>query len=252
MAEAQRLRGKSAIVTGAASGFGAGIARRFVEEGARVAIVDKNIASAEALAAELGDSAMALACDVSSARDVEAVRDATLARFGRIDILVNNAAVPQSPTPLEEVEEDVFDRLLAVNVKALYVASRAIVPVMRAGGGGAIVNIGSTGGVRPRPNLTWYNATKGFVLTATKAMAVELAPARIRVNAINPVAGDTPMLAAFMGDGAKINLDSFIASIPLGRLCQPSDIGAAAAFLCSDDGAFITGVALEVDGGRCV
>ena len=251
MAEAQRLRGKSAIVTGAASGFGAGIARRFVEEGARVAILDLNIAAATALADGLGEAAIAIACDVSKFGELEAAREATLAKFGRIDILVNNAAIPQAPTPLDELSEEIFDRLLAVNVKAIYATSRAMVPVMRANGG-AIINIGSTGGVRPRPNLTWYNATKGFVLTATKAMAIELAPARIRVNAINPVAGETPMLATFMGDGANLNLDAFIASIPLGRLCQPADIGAAAAFLASDDGAFITGVALEVDGGRCI
>ena len=251
MAEAQRLRGRNAIVTGAASGFGAGIARRFVEEGARVAIVDLNGAAAKAVADELGEAAIAIACDISKLSDIEAARDATLAKFGRIDILVNNAAMPQSPTPLDELSEEIFDRLLAVNVKAIYATSRAIVPVMRAHGG-AIINIGSTGGVRPRPNLTWYNATKGFVLTATKAMAIELAPVRIRVNAINPVAGETPMLATFMGDGANLNLDAFIASIPLGRLCQPADIGAAAAFLASDDGAFITGVALEVDGGRCI
>jgi len=248
MAEAQRLRGKTAFVTGAASGFGAGIARRFVEEGANVAIVDTNRTAAEALAEELGDAAIALICDVSRSSDIESARDATLTRFGRIDILINNAAVPQSPTPLEDVAEEIFDRLIAVNVRALYLTARAIVPAMRTHGG-SIIHIGSTGAARPRPNLTWYNATKGFVQTATKAMAIELAPARIRVNAINPVAGDTPMLAAFAGNADPA---AFIASIPLGRLCTPADIGAAAAYLCSDDGAFITGVALEVDGGRCI
>lgn len=247
-----RLAGKVAIVTGAASGFGAGIARRFVGEGARVVIADLNGEGARTLAAELGEAATAVAADVSRDADVAALAAAARDFGGRIDLLVNNAGTPQRPQPLERVSEAEFDRLLSVNAKSVYLTARHVVPLMKAAGGGAIVNIASTGGVSPRPNLTWYNASKGWMITATRAMAIELARFGIRVNAINPVAGDTPMLPSFMGEDTEEARARILTTIPLRRLSTPADIAAAAVFLCSDEASMVTGVALEVDGGRCL
>jgi 3-oxoacyl-[acyl-carrier protein] reductase len=256
-ADKGRLAGKLAIVTGAASGFGAGIARRFAAEGARVVIADLNGDGAQALARELGAAAKAVRADVSRDADVAALADAATAFAsdlgGRIDIVVNNAGVGQLPKPLESVDEAEFDRLLVVNVKSVYLTARHVVPAMKAAGGGAILNIASTGGVSPRPNLAWYNASKGWMIAATRAMAIELARWQIRVNAINPVAGDTPLLATFMGgEDTPAARERILATIPLRRLSTPADIAAAAVFLCSDEASMITGVALEVDGGRCL
>jgi 3-oxoacyl-[acyl-carrier protein] reductase len=251
--DAGRLAGKVAIVTGAASGFGAGIARRFVGEGARVVIADLNEAGAQSLAGELGAAAKAVRTDVSRDADVAALARAATAFGGRVDIVVNNAGVGQLPKPLESVDEAEFDRLLQVNVKSVYLTARHVVPAMKAAGGGAIVNIASTGGVSPRPNLAWYNASKGWMIAATRAMAIELARWQIRVNAINPVAGDTPLLATFMGgEDTPEARARILTTIPLRRLSTPDDIAAAALFLCSDEASMVTGVALEVDGGRCL
>jgi len=247
-----KLQGKTAIVTGGASGFGEGIVRRFAEEGARVIVADRNEAAARALAEELGDKRLGLRVDVANATDVASLVKQTLELTGRLDILVNNAGVGHTPQPMEGLSEDEFDRIFAVNAKAIYLLAREVVPVMKAAGGGAILNIASTGGVSPRPNLTWYNASKGWVITATRAMAVELAASQIRVNALNPVAGETPLLKTFMGEDTPEIRAKFLSSIPLGRFSTPADMGAAAAFLCSDDASMITGVALEVDGGRCI
>lgn len=247
-----KLQGKTAIVTGGASGFGEGIVRRFAEEGARVIVADRNGEAARALAEELGDARRGVRVDVADAADVAALVEQTLELTGRLDILVNNAGVGHTPQPMEGLSEDEFDRIFAVNAKAIYLLAREVVPVMKAAGGGAILNIASTGGVSPRPNLTWYNASKGWVITATRAMAVELAASQIRVNALNPVAGETPLLKTFMGEDTPEIRAKFLSSIPLGRFSTPADMGAAAAFLCSDDAAMITGVALEVDGGRCI
>jgi 3-oxoacyl-[acyl-carrier protein] reductase len=247
-----KLQGRTAIVTGGASGFGEGIVRRFAEEGARVIIADRNGEAARALAEELGDRHLGLRVDVSDAADVTALVEQTLELTGRLDILVNNAGVGHTPQPMEDLSEEEFDRIFAVNARAIYLLAREVVPVMKSAGGGAILNIASTGGVSPRPNLTWYNASKGWVITATRAMAVELAPSQIRVNALNPVAGETPLLKTFMGEDTPEVRARFLSSIPLGRFSTPADMGAAAAFLCSDDAAMITGVALEVDGGRCI
>jgi 3-oxoacyl-[acyl-carrier protein] reductase len=253
MADANlRLSGQAAVVTGGASGFGEGIVRRFVAEGARVGVADLNLEAAQRLAEELGPAAVALAVDVADAARVAAMATEAQARLGRITIVVNNAGVPQAPGALTEMPEEEFDRILAINAKSVFLTSRAFVPAMTAAGGGAILNIASTGGVRPRPNLTWYNASKGWMIAATKAMAIELAPAGIRVNALNPVAGDTPMLNTFIGGDSDEARARIVATIPLGRLSTPADIAAAAAFLCSADAAMITGVALEVDGGRCI
>ena len=245
-----RLDGKSAIVTGAGSGFGAGIAERFAAEGARVLVADVNLAGANEVAERIGG--LACRADVADAGSVAAMVRAALDAFGRIDVLVNNAGVTHLPAFLEDVSEADFDRVLAVNVKAVYLTARAIVPLMKAQGRGAIVNIASTAGVSPRPRLNWYNASKGWLITATKAMAVELAPFGIRVNALNPVAGETPLLKSFMGEDTPEMRAKFLATIPLGRFSTPADIAGAALFLASDEAAMVTGVAMEVDGGRCI
>ncbi len=245
-----RLKNRTAIVTGGASGFGEGIVRKFVEEGARVMVADINGAGAARLAGELG--ALACTVDVSDAGSIAGLAETARNSFGVPDILVNNAGITHLPQPMEEVAEDEFDRVFAVNCKSVYLAARALVGAMKARGSGTILNIASTAGVSPRPRLNWYNASKGWMITATKAMAVELAPHGIRVNALNPVAGETPLLASFMGEDTPEMRAKFLATIPLGRFSTPRDIGNAAAFLCSDEASMITGVCLEVDGGRCI
>ncbi|MFO1208614.1 MAG: glucose 1-dehydrogenase [Amaricoccus sp.] len=245
-----RLAGKTALVTGGASGFGAGIARKFGAEGADVLIADLDGRAAEALAVELG--ARAVTADVARAEGVEAMAAAVEAAFGRLDVLVNNAGVTHLPAALEDVSEADFDRVLAVNAKAIYLAARRFVPAMKARGAGVILNTASTAGISPRPRLSWYNASKGWVITATRAMAVELAPFGVRVNALCPVAGETPLLRSFMGEDTPEMRAKFLATIPLGRFSTPEDLGNAAAFLCSDEASMLTGVALEVDGGRCI
>ena len=245
-----RLEGKTALVTGAGSGFGAGILRRFIEEGARVLAVDVNEEGLAAIASETG--AIAHRADVADAASVAGMAAAAQQAFGGLDILVNNAGVTHQSGPLEDVGEDEFDRVMAVNNKAVYLAARAFVPMMKAAGGGSILNIASTAGVSPRPNLSWYNASKGWMITATRAMAVELAPHAIRVNAVNPVAGETPLLASFMGEDTPEMRAKFLSTIPIGRFSQPEDIANAALYLCSDEASMVTGVAMEVDGGRCI
>ncbi len=252
-----RLKDKIAIVTGGASGFGAGIARKFVAEGAQVLIADRDLQAGLDVAASLGPNARALRVDVGNPTDVATMMDAAEAHFGGLHILVNNAGVGHRPQPLEELPEDEFDRIVAVNMKAIYLAAREVVPRFKAqkersGQGGVILNMASTAGVSPRPRLTWYNASKGWVITATRSMAVELAPFGIRVVALNPVAGETPMLKTFMGEDTPEVRAKFLATIPLGRFSTPEDLGNAACFLCSDEASMITGVAMEVDGGRCI
>jgi 3-oxoacyl-[acyl-carrier protein] reductase len=245
-----RLAGKVAIVTGAASGFGAEIARRFVEEGARVVLADLDQSAGERTAREIG--AGFIAVDVSSGRDSGRMIAAAIERFGRLDILVNNAGRPQAPEPIVETDEQEFDRLMAVNAKAIFLAARHAVPVMRRQGGGVILNTVSVAAIRPRPNLAAYNASKGAALTLTKSLAIELAADRIRVNAVCPGPGDTPMLATFVGGDSETHRAGFLSSIPMGRLCSPRDVADAMVFLASDEASFITGVVLEVDGGRCI
>ena len=245
-----RLQDKIAIVTGAGSGFGAGIARKFAAEGARVVVADLNGDAARAIAEAVGG--IAVTANVATEDGIRAMTEAALNLGGRVDILVNNAGVTHLPSPMEEVSEADFDRILAVNCKAIYLAARTIVPLMKAQKSGAIVNIASTAGVSPRPRLSWYNASKGWVITATRAMAVELAPFGIRVNALNPVAGETPLLASFMGEDTPEMRAKFLSTIPIGRFSTPEDLGNAACFLASDEASMITGVAMEVDGGRCI
>ena len=247
-----RLQNKIAIVTGGGSGFGEGIVRKFVAEGAKVLIADRNLEGAARVAESVGDQATAFEADVASQGGFESIVEATKSAFGGLHILVNNAGVGHLPQPLESVEEDVFDRVAAVNMKAIYFGAKAVVPLFKAQKYGAILNVASTGGVSPRPNLTWYNASKGWAITATRGMAVELAPFGIRVNAINPVAGDTPLLKTFMGEDTPDIRAKFLSTIPIGRFSTPEDMGNAAAFLCSDEASMITGVAMEVDGGRCI
>lgn len=249
-----RLAGKVAIVTGAASGFGRGIAELFAAEGAKVVIADLNGESAVELARLLGEGiAVAATVDVSKRADVEAMVRVAVDAFGGLDILVNNAGYTHKNQSLMTVSEDDFDRIYAVNVKSIYLATLAAVPEMEKRGGGVIINTASTAGVRPRPGLTWYNGSKGAALVLTKSMAVELAPKKICVNAINPVIGETGLLEQFMGlPDTPENRAKFLAGIPLGRMSKPSDIANAALFLADPASNFITGVAIEVDGGRCI
>lgn len=241
------INGRTVLVTGAASGFGAGIASRFAEEGARVLVTDIDAAAGARHADAIGGRFIEM-----NVAEEESVSNALATLDAPVDILVNNAGIGLTPQPLTDVSPADFDRLLNVNVRSIYLTARAIVPGMRARGGGAILNIASTAGVSPRPGLTWYNASKGWVITATRSMAVELAAENIRVNAINPVAGETPLLSTFMGGDTEENRARFLATIPLGRFSTPTDIASAACFLCSEEASMITGVALEVDGGRCV
>lgn len=246
------LENKTAIITGAGSGFGEAMARKFAREGANVVVVDRDAAGAKRVAGELVGKGLAVEADIASENGVaEAVRQAQM-QFGRIDILINNAGIGHKPQPAENVQPDEFDRIVGVNIRGIYLMSRALIPHFKDNGGGVILNIASTGAARPRPNLTWYNATKGWVVSATKALAIELAPENIRVNALNPVAGETPLLTTFMGEDTEEIRQKFRASIPLGRLLKPEDLAESAAFLCSPAASMITGVALDVDGGRSI
>ena len=246
-----RLKNKIAIVTGAASGFGEGIARRFADEGARVLVADID-AERGARVAQAIPNGLFHRVDVADGRQVQAMIQAATEAFGGLDILVNNAGIAQRRGPLDGFSEEQFDRLYAVNVKSIYHATLAALPIFRQRGGGVIVNTASTAAGRPRPGLTWYHGSKGAVVSLTRSLAVELAPDRIRVNAINPVIGETALTAEFMGGDTPELRKSFVASVPLGRMSRPTDIANAALYLVSDEAEFITGVCLDVDGGRSV
>lgn len=248
-----RLNGKTALVTGAASGFGRGIAQTYIREGASVAIVDLNAQGARAVAEDLGPNAIAVTCDVTQGDQVEAAVQQTLSAFGQLDIVVNNAGWTNPNQPLMETDEATFRKIYDINVLSIFHMTKSCVPVWRGQGGGVMLNVGSTAGIRPRPGLTWYNSSKGAVNLMTRSLAVELAPDRIRVCGIAPVMGVTGLLEQFMGvPDTPENRAKFIATIPLGRLSEPQDIANAALYLGSDEAAFITGVILEVDGGRTV
>ena len=249
----KKLDNKVAIVTGAGNGFGEGIARLFVREGARVLIVDLDQNRAQAVAESIGENAIAVRCDVSLAQDVNSAVEICTQRFGIPDVVVNNAGTTHRNQPMLDVDEETFDRVFNVNVKSIFHMARAAIPLMRQQGHGSIINIGSTAGIRPRPGLTWYNASKGAVNLLSKSMAVELGPEGIRVNAICPVMGGTGMIEQFLGTAdtpeARMRITT---GIPLGRLSTPMDVAQAALFLASEDSAFITGIELPVDGGRTI
>jgi 3-oxoacyl-[acyl-carrier protein] reductase len=247
----QQLEGKIAIVTGAATGFGEAMARLFVAEGARVVIADLDAKKGEAVAGELGASAAFVRCDVADGAEVRALVNACVTRFGTPDIVVNNAGITHLNRPMLDIDERTYDRMFDVNVKSIYHMARAVIPLMRERRRGVILNIGSTAGIRPRPGLAWYNASKGAVNLLSKSMAVELGADGIRVNAICPVLGETGMMETLMGTpDLPENRARFLATIPLGRLCRPIDVAAAALYLASDAAQFITGVEFPVDGGR--
>ena len=245
-----RLQGKVAIVTGGGSGMGEAIAETYAREGAHVAVIDIDGNAAKTVAARIGNAAIAIRCDVTKRSDIDAAVVETASKFGGLNVLVNNAGVAQPNKPMLDVSEKEFDRVFAVNVKGLFMFTQAVVPLMR-GQGGVIINIGSTAGLRPRPGLAAYNATKGAVHNLTKTLAVELAPDKIRVCAIAPVATDTPLLPTFLGPAPGMR-EKFIATVPLGRLATAQDIADTALFLASDEAKFLTGNIMEVDGGRCV
>lgn len=250
-----QLAGKVTVITGSGSGFGEGIAKACAREGAWVVVSDINEEGGRRVTQEIettGGSAVFFKADVSDSADTKALVDYAQSHYGRFDVLVNNAGVGHLRKPMTEVTEEEFDLVFAVNVKGIYHTAKAAVPVMREQGHGVIVNIASTGAVSPRPGLTWYNASKGAVTTLTKSMAIELAPDRIRVNALNPVAGDTPLLPTFLGEDTPETREAFRASVPLGRLSTPADVAAGVVFLASDAAELITGVCLEIDGGRCI
>jgi len=247
-----RLAGKKAIVTGGASGFGEGIVRKFVAEGAKILIADLNIDNANLLAKELGGTVSACHANVAENISVKNMIASAQASLGGIDILVNNAGTSHLPTPMEDISEDDFDLVFKVNCKSVYLTAKHLVPIFKKQGSGNILNVASTAGVSPRPQLNWYNASKGWMNTATKTMAVELAAEGIRVNAINPVAGETPLLKTFLGEDTPEMRQKFLSTIPVGRFSTPEDIGNAACYLCSDEASMITGVCMEVDGGRCI
>lgn len=247
-----RLKGKKAIVTGGASGFGEGIVRKFVSEGADVLIADLNIEAAQKLSDELGTAVKSSETNVAKNDSVLKMVALASAELGGVDILVNNAGITHLPAPMEEVSDEDFDKVFAVNCKSVFLTAKHIVPIFKSQRSGVILNVASTAGVSPRPHLNWYNASKGWMNNATKGMAVELASSGIRVNAINPVAGETPLLKKFMGEDTPEMRAKFLSTIPLGRFSTPEDMGNAACFLCSDEASMLTGVCMEVDGGRCI
>lgn len=250
-----RLKGKTAIVTGAGSGFGEGIAKRFAQEGCKIVVNDINVAGGERVSREIvaaGGKAAFVKADVSKDADWAVMLKFTQDTFGGLNIVVNNAGTTHRNQPMLNVAEEQFDRVYAVNVKSLFHSARNVVPYFRQHGGGVFITVASTAGVRPRPGLVWYNGSKGAAIVTSRSMAVELAPDKIRVNVVNPVAGDTPLLAEFMGADTPEMRAKFVSTIPLGRFSKPLDVANACLYLASDEAEFITGTCIEVDGGRCV
>jgi len=245
-----RLKEKISIITGSASGFGKGIAKKFSEEGAKVILVDINKEELEKVAKDLNQDFFY--ADVSSYISMQKLSKYVFNKYESIDIIVNNAGITHLPKPLEEVSEEEFDKVFSVNSKSVFFSAKVFVPHMKKNKKGSILNVASTAGLSPRPNLNWYNASKGWMITATKTMAVELAPFNIRVNSLAPVAGETPLLKSFLGEDTPERRNAFLSTIPLGRFSSPNDLANAACFLCSDEASMITGSILEVDGGRCI
>ncbi len=245
-----RLKNKIAIITGAASGFGKGIAEKFSNEGAKLILVDINKKLLKNVAKNLSQDYFV--ADVSSNDNFKSLLIYSYKKYKSVDIVVNNAGITHNPKPMESVTEKEFDKVFNVNSKSVYFCGKYFVPKMKKSKKGVILNVASTAGISPRPKLNWYNASKGWMITATKAMAIELAPYKVRVNAIAPVAGQTPLLKSFMGGSSQGKIKAFLSTIPLGRFSNPQDMGNAACFLCSDEASMVTGAILEVDGGRCI
>ena len=245
-----QLKDKTVIITGGGSGFGASMADLFAKNGAKVIVADLNLDGARSISEKIGGYAVEV--DVSNAKSVEQMKIDVFKKYERVDIVVNNAGTTHLPAPMETIEEDEFDRVFNVNCKSVYLTAKHFVPHFKENKSGVILNIASTAGVSPRPNLNWYNSSKGWMILASKTMAVELAPFGIRVNVINPVAGETPLLKSFLGEDTPEMRAKFLSTIPLGRFSMPEDIASAALFLCSDSASMITGANLEVDGGRTI
>ena len=245
-----QLKGKTAIITGGGSGFGASMADLFAKNGAKVIVADIDLDSARKVAKGIGGHSIEV--DVSNAKSVEKMKLDIFKEHEKVDIVINNAGTTHLPAPMETIEEDEFDRVFKVNCKSVYLTAKHFVPHFKENKSGVILNIASTAGVSPRPNLNWYNSSKGWMILASKTMAVELAPFGIRVNVINPVAGETPLLKSFLGEDTPEMRGKFLSTIPLGRFSMPEDIASAALFLCSDAASMITGANLEVDGGRTI
>ena len=245
-----RLKIKVAIITGSASGFGRGIAKKFTYEGANLIMVDKNSKLLKKVSKNLSQDYFT--ADVSKASNFKSLFNYVYKKYNKIDIIVNNAGVTHKPKFMETVTEKEFDKVFNVNAKSVYYCGKFFVPKMKKLKKGVILNVASTAGLSPRPKLNWYNASKGLMITATKAMAIELAPYKVRVNAIAPGAGITPLLKSFMGGDTPKKKQAFLSTIPIGRFSTPQDMGNAACFLCSDEASMITGAVLEVDGGRCI
>jgi len=252
-----RIQNKSVIVTGSGSGIGEGIAMRLAAEGGRVIVNDINAAAAQRVAEAIraaGGTAHAVAADVTQGADMARLVAAAVSHFGRLDVMVNNAGWTHRNRPALEVSESDFDRCFDVNVKSLYLATVHATPVFRAQGGGSFITIASTAGLRPRPGLTWYNASKGAAITLSKSLAAELGPDNIRVNCINPVFNpDTGLSTDFAGGPLDdVRRAKFLSTIPLGRFSTALDVANAVLYLASDEAAFVSGVCIEVDGARCV
>ena len=245
-----RLKEKVSIITGAASGFGKGIAKKFSSEGAKIILADINKDELEKVSNDLNQDFFHV--DVSNSSSMQKLSEYVIKKYGIIDIMVNNAGVTHLPKPLEDVTEEEFDKVFSVNSKSVFFCGKFFIPHMKKRKKGSILNVASTAGLSPRPNLNWYNATKGWMITATKTMAVELAPFKVRVNSLAPVAGETPLLKSFLGEDTPERRNAFLSTIPLGRFSTPQDLANAACFLCSDEASMITGSILEVDGGRCI
>ena len=250
MGEQMKLSGKTAVITGAASGFGKGIAEKFSQEGAKIILADLNNELVEQTAKNINQDWQHV--DVANSNSMKSLSEYIIKKYGSIDIMVNNAGITHLPMPLEDLSEEEFDKVFAVNAKSVFFCGKYFVPHMKKSKRGSILNIASTAGLSPRPNLNWYNASKGWMITATKTMAVELATHNIRVNALAPVAGETPLLKSFLGEDTPERRNAFLSTIPLGRFSTPEDLANTACFICTDEASMITGAVLEVDGGRCI
>jgi len=253
----KRIENKVSIITGAASGFGKGIAERFAEEGSKIVVADLSIENGEKVVHDLNtkhgeNTAIFVKTDVTKEEDVQNMVNSCISSFGKVDIMVNNAGVSHPNQPMQDIDEKMADLVWTVNVKAIWLIGKYVIPHFKKQGGGVIINNASSAALRPRPGLTLYNASKAAAVNLTKTMALEFANDNIRVNALCPVASDTPMLPTFMGGDSPELRQKFIDSVPLGRFSTPRDLANAALYLASDEADFMTGVALEIDGGRCV